>query len=80
MLNAIFIEMPDQCFSIFTYTYNIYKLNGPALSWTDPIGGVIVIVLASGAAHRGFEPRSDQTKDYKQKEQRLAGWDSGLCV
>jgi hypothetical protein len=29
------------------------------------IGGVIVSVLASSAVDRGFEPRSDQTKDYK---------------
>ena len=29
------------------------------------IGGVVVIVLASSAVYRGFEPRSGQTKDYK---------------
>ena len=29
------------------------------------IGGVMVSVLASSAVDRGFEPRSDQTKDYK---------------
>jgi hypothetical protein len=29
------------------------------------IGGVIVSVLVSSAVDRGFEPRSDQTKDYK---------------
>ena len=28
-------------------------------------GGVMVSVLASSAVDRGFEPRSDQTKDYK---------------
>ena len=28
------------------------------------IGGVIVSVLATGAVDRGYEPRSDQTKDY----------------
>ena len=28
------------------------------------IGGVMVIVLVSGAVDRGFEPRSGQTKDY----------------
>ena len=29
------------------------------------IGGVMVRVLASNAVGRGFEPRSDQSKDYK---------------
>ena len=29
------------------------------------IGGLIVSVLSSSAVDRGFEPRSDQTKDYK---------------
>ena len=29
------------------------------------IGGVMVSVLASSAVNRRFEPRSDQTKDYK---------------
>jgi hypothetical protein len=29
------------------------------------IGGVMIIVLASNAVDRGFEPRSSQTKDYK---------------
>jgi hypothetical protein len=29
------------------------------------IGGVMVSVLASGAIHREFEPRSAQTKDYE---------------
>jgi hypothetical protein len=29
------------------------------------IGGVMVSVLASSAADHEFEPRSDQTKDYK---------------
>ena len=29
------------------------------------IGGVIVSGLASSSVDRGFEPRSDQTKDYK---------------
>ena len=29
------------------------------------IDGVIVSVLSSSAVDRGFEPRSDQTKDYK---------------
>ena len=29
------------------------------------IGGVIDSVLASSAVDHGFEPRSDQTKDYK---------------
>ena len=29
------------------------------------IGGIMAIVLVSSAVDRGFEPRSDQTKDYK---------------
>jgi hypothetical protein len=29
------------------------------------IGGVIVSVLVSSAIDRGFEPRSDQTKEYE---------------
>jgi hypothetical protein len=29
------------------------------------IGGVMVNVLASSVVDRGFEPQSDQTKDYK---------------
>jgi len=28
------------------------------------IGGVMIRVLASSVVDRGFEPRSDQTKDY----------------
>ena len=28
------------------------------------IGGVLVSVIASSAVDRGFEPRSNQTKDY----------------
>ena len=31
----------------------------------DRIGGVMIIVLASSGVVRWFEPRSDQTKDYK---------------
>ena len=31
----------------------------------DRIGGVMISVLASSAVDRGFEPRSGQTKDYK---------------
>jgi hypothetical protein len=31
----------------------------------NPIGGVMVSVLASSAVDPGFEPRSGQTKDYK---------------
>ena len=30
-----------------------------------PHGGVVVRVLVSSVVDRGFEPRSDQTKDYK---------------
>jgi hypothetical protein len=32
---------------------------------SDRIGDVMVSLLASSAVDRGFEPRSDQTKDYK---------------
>ena len=31
----------------------------------NSIGGVMVSVLASSAVDRRFDPRSDQTKDYK---------------
>ena len=31
----------------------------------DRIGGVMISVVTSSAGDRGFEPRSDQTKDYK---------------
>ena len=55
------------------------------------IGGVMVSVLASSAVDRGYEPQSDQTKDYKlgiccqahiikEKEQRLVGCESAYCV
>jgi hypothetical protein len=33
--------------------------------YLDRIGGVMASILASSAVDRGFEPRSDQTKDYK---------------
>jgi uncharacterized membrane protein YccC len=29
------------------------------------IGGVMISVLTSGVVDRGFEPRSDQTKEYE---------------
>jgi hypothetical protein len=32
---------------------------------TGRIGGVMVSVLSSGVVDRGFEPRSDPTKDYE---------------
>ena len=35
-----------------------------SIAW-NCIGGVMVSVFASSAVDRGFEPRSDQTKDYK---------------
>jgi hypothetical protein len=31
----------------------------------NPIGDAMISVLVSGAVDRGFELRSDQTKDYK---------------
>jgi hypothetical protein len=31
----------------------------------NPVGGIMVSVLASSAVDGGFEPRSGQTKDYK---------------
>ena len=45
----------------------------------------MVSMLASSVVDRGFEPQSDQTKDYKigiscfsaKKEQRLVGLESG---
>jgi hypothetical protein len=58
--------------------------------YKNRIGGVMVSVLASSAVVRGFEPRSDQTKDYnicmccfsakqaalRRKKQRLIGSES----
>ena len=35
------------------------------LTFTNHIDGVMVSVLATSAVDRVFEPRSDQTKDYK---------------
>jgi hypothetical protein len=37
----------------------------PFIDWRDPIGGVMVSMLASSVVDRGFEPWSGQTKDYK---------------
>jgi hypothetical protein len=37
----------------------------PFIDWRDPIGGVMVSMLASSVVDRGFEPWSAQTKDYK---------------
>ena len=45
-------------------TLSVYIYH-PCLINRYRIGGVIVSVLASSAVDRGFEPRSDQTKDYK---------------
>ena len=35
------------------------------LRFTDPLGGVMVSVLASSAEGRGFDPQPGQTKDIK---------------
>ena len=44
-------------------TLSVYIYH-PCLISRYRIGGVIVSVLVSSAVDRGFEPRSDQTKDY----------------
>ena len=42
------------------------ELNTPSTSIRlNRIGGVIVSMLASSAVNRGFESRSDQTKDFQ---------------
>ena len=55
----------------------------------NPVGGIMVSVLASSVVDRWYEPRSGQTKDYKigiccfsadiiqEKEQVLVGSESG---
>ena len=41
------------------------RFNDIAKQMLNRISGVMVNVLASSAVDRGFEPRSDQTTDYK---------------
>jgi hypothetical protein len=60
-----------------TITKILHAVKGGLLSYCDKvysrgninqkhrIGGVMVSLLASSAVGHGFEPRSDQTKDYK---------------
>jgi hypothetical protein len=46
------------------YPFGIFKLFLLLIAMHH-IGGVMVSVLAFSAVDRGFEPRSDQAKDYK---------------
>ena len=41
------------------------RMTGDCTYRANRIGGVMVSVLASSAVDRGYEPRSDQTKEYK---------------
>ena len=41
------------------------KHNRFTITYINCISGVMASVLASSVVDRGFEPRSDQTKDYK---------------
>ena len=57
--------------SVFTLKIFLAKVvlhipSNPGISSIlNRIGGVMVSVIASSAVDRGFEPWSDQTKDYK---------------
>jgi hypothetical protein len=46
---------------LLSYYENVYSRGN--INQTDGFGGVMVGVLASSTVDRGFEPRSDQTKD-----------------
>ena len=52
----------DAFWCLFFY---IYTKSSKGHIFSNSIGGVMVSVLASSAADRGFEPWSGQTKDYK---------------
>ena len=47
------------------YFFSIFAEVEVFLFVANHIGGVMVSVLASSAVDRGFEPQSDQTKDYE---------------
>jgi hypothetical protein len=46
---------------LLSYCENVYSCGN--INQKHGFGGVIVGVLASSTVDRGFEPRSDQTKD-----------------
>jgi hypothetical protein len=46
---------------LLSYYENVYSRGN--INQTDGFDGVMVGVLASSTVDRGFEPRSDQTKD-----------------
>ena len=48
---------------LLSYYENVYSRGN--INQTHGFGGVMVGVLAASAVDRGFEPRSDETKDYK---------------
>jgi hypothetical protein len=47
----------------FSTLFQLY--HGCQFYWWNRFGVVIISVLASSAVDRGFEHRSDQTKDYE---------------
>jgi hypothetical protein len=51
--------------TFFIYTKNFIRLSVYCSDKENRIDGVMVSVLALSAVDRGFEPRPDQTKDYK---------------
>ena len=69
----------------------VHAVKGGLLSYCDKvysrgsinqkhrIGGVVVSVLASSEVDRGFEPRSDQTKDYNIGMCYLSAKHAALC-
>ena len=46
---------------------NVSYTDSDPLLLINRIGGVMVSVLASSVVDRGFDPRSSQTKDYKNR-------------
>jgi hypothetical protein len=58
-----FFFWPLCCLSFFDLRILITPLVSP--SFSSPIDGVMVSLLASSGVDCGFEPRSVQTKDYK---------------
>jgi hypothetical protein len=50
---------------IYSFLMSNNKVQSPLTDiFKKCIGGVMVSVLASSVVYRGFEPRSNQTKDY----------------
>ena len=57
------VIVADHSLSFLSIIYVRYLVN--VEFFCNRIGGVVVSVFASSAVGRGFEPRSDQTKDYE---------------